>query len=245
MQGHKLAPVASLTELETSQYGWTISPAEEVKPLFLHVRRTSLGSTTVTTQRMLESAAEMVSYSILTSGYIIICFIFLICFTTGGRIVKKQFLTKKQQKTITKQKRKTNKNSCFIDAKVELKGLYYLVSTTGCDFGAVRLLGGVNNREGRVEICYNNVWGTICDDAWGNVDARVVCRQLGLSTNGALRISAGFEVGTGRIWLDQVQCRGNEDLLIACPALPIGNQNCMGDHNEDAGVRCQAGQYCT
>ena len=37
---------------------------------------------------------------------------------------------------------------------------------------------------GRVDFCFNNVWGTVCDDAFGNLDAQVVCRQLGLQTVG-------------------------------------------------------------
>ena len=35
--------------------------------------------------------------------------------------------------------------------------------------------------EGRIEICINNVWGTICDDYWSDTDANVACRKLGFS----------------------------------------------------------------
>ena len=53
-----------------------------------------------------------------------------------------------------------------------------------CQTGQLRLVGAVLANEGRVEICINNVWGTICDDFWERSDAAVVCQQLGYSIQG-------------------------------------------------------------
>lgn len=56
-----------------------------------------------------------------------------------------------------------------------------------CNTNDVRLVGSADQYEGRVEICFNEVWGTICDGLWSDVDASVACRQLGFPSTGNWR----------------------------------------------------------
>ncbi|NXX50891.1 DMBT1 protein, partial [Tricholaema leucomelas] len=89
---------------------------------------------------------------------------------------------------------------------------------------------------GRVEILRGQEWGTVCDNSWDLRDAAALCRQLDCGWALAAPGRAQFGQGSGIIWLDQVNCKGTEQVLSSCPARPWGVTNCS--HAQDAGVVC-------
>ena len=64
---------------------------------------------------------------------------------------------------------------------MRLKYFHCVAIAVSCNNGAVRIVGGPSPMIGRVEVCINETWGTVCDDSWGNTDAQVICRQAGFS----------------------------------------------------------------
>uniref|UniRef100_A0A1X7UUM2 SRCR domain-containing protein n=1 Tax=Amphimedon queenslandica TaxID=400682 RepID=A0A1X7UUM2_AMPQE len=113
------------------------------------------------------------------------------------------------------------------------------VSCINCTHGELRLVNGSTPVEGRVEICITYMWGTVCDDLWTNVNAEVVCTQLGYPTTGAVyRHMAYFGEGRGTIYLDDVKCNGSESSLLSCSHLSSDDHSVDCYHHEDVGVIC-------
>ncbi|XP_041470263.1 deleted in malignant brain tumors 1 protein-like [Lytechinus variegatus] len=115
-------------------------------------------------------------------------------------------------------------------------GVVCFTNAPGPVFNDIRLSGGTSNKEGRVEILHEGLWGTVCDDLWGIEDASVVCRMLGFCTASSAPGQARFGPGSDPIWLDDVSCTGSENDLRDCQHRGFGSHNC--GHSEDAGVIC-------
>ena len=132
---------------------------------------------------------------------------------------------------------------------------------TGCSHGSIRLRGGTASMNGRVEVCLNGDWGTVCDDGWTTVDSNIACRQLGFSNSGETHWLLNFillwteELFLPQHWLtdstaytnahfgqgstiiiaiNDVACTGSEATIFSCTH--ANSHNCA--HSEDAGAQC-------
>ncbi|XP_059832160.1 deleted in malignant brain tumors 1 protein-like [Hypanus sabinus] len=108
---------------------------------------------------------------------------------------------------------------------------------------SLRLFAGRNSCEGRLEVRFNNTWGTVCDDSWDLADAQVVCRQLGCGLARWAPDIPAITQGDGDIWLDEVKCSGNESSLSSCHSSTPGHHDC--DHKEDVIVACSDSRVTT
>ena len=67
------------------------------------------------------------------------------------------------------------------------------VEPINCETGDIRLVEGSIESEGRLEVCINQLWGTVCSRNWDYRDTRVACKQLGHQELGKPRVHKGGE----------------------------------------------------
>ena len=129
---------------------------------------------------------------------------------------------------------------------------------SNCSNGEVRLVGGASNVSGRVEICHNRAWATVCNRLWRVEDATVVCRQLGLQMHEGehtlclimvlifqsmhsdfeVRPSSNYaNVGSGPIFGFRLGCSGLESSIGECD-FPSGSFSQSCDHFDDVMLQC-------
>lgn len=121
-------------------------------------------------------------------------------------------------------------------------------------------MNGDTEMDGRVEVCLNNIYGTVCGINWDELDAKVTCRQLGYSDSSKIIIQhqnlsimmifqcldvvaltgGTYGQGSGPILLGRTVCNGGEAMLVDCAS--FSSSDC--DHSRDAAVQC-GGNTCT
>ncbi|KAA0720727.1 Soluble scavenger receptor cysteine-rich domain-containing protein SSC5D [Triplophysa tibetana] len=102
----------------------------------------------------------------------------------------------------------------------------------------IKVVNGSNQCSGTVLILRDGRWGSVCDNGWDVADAQVVCRELGCAREA--KRGAYFGEGSGPIWMNNVNCVGDESILSACSGSSVSS--C--DHTMDAGVICRRKLPC-
>ncbi|KAI7789651.1 putative scavenger receptor cysteine-rich type 1 protein M130-like [Triplophysa rosa] len=104
------------------------------------------------------------------------------------------------------------------------------------NYGWSRLVAGSHLCSGRVELLLEGGWGTVCDAAFDDQDAEVVCRELNCGVPVQLLGADAFGEGEGHVWSQDIQCRGNESVIRFCPSSTLHEINCT--HDNDVGLIC-------
>lgn len=117
---------------------------------------------------------------------------------------------------------------CEVFSSLSLEGNYQ-----------IRLRDGPSEDEGRVEVFYSGVWGTVCDTRWTLTHGHVVCRQLGYTSAQAVYSGSWYGEGSGVVLMDVVECQGDELRLVDCVFRGWGvvNTHCTS-HTRDVSVHC-------
>ncbi|CAI8023573.1 Neurotrypsin [Geodia barretti] len=109
----------------------------------------------------------------------------------------------------------------------------------GCSTGEIRLIGGESEGEGRLEVCNNRRWGSVCGTQWTNRHTAVVCRYLGFSdlpTDLTYYSPEKYGKGSGPVFMDFVNCTGDEWNLWGSCTYWTHYYGCS--HDDDIGVQC-------
>ncbi|XP_051976520.1 deleted in malignant brain tumors 1 protein-like [Xyrauchen texanus] len=130
-------------------------------------------------------------------------------------------------------------------AMLYLFSLFLLMGCKSCEGGGggpasttpttfVRLVNGPNACSGTVEM-YMEEWGTVCDEGFDEVEANMICMEVGCGPISKVKTGAFFGEGSGSSLTDDLNCFGNESSVLNCD---WSNHTDTCDHTKDAGVIC-------
>lgn len=106
----------------------------------------------------------------------------------------------------------------------------------------IRLLGGRNPNEGRLQVRIDDKWGTVCNYRWNIINAALVCNQLGLALNPDDWFLEPSEIPvagiTEDIILSNVECTEFDNDITKCKAETRYHFENSCTHDNDVGIRC-------
>ena len=71
--------------------------------------------------------------------------------------------------------------------------MYFSGSGNECKDGAIRLVDGNIEQEGRPEVCVNGIWGSICHNGWTSNDAYATCLTLGYKGKSSMILKIKYQ----------------------------------------------------
>ncbi|XP_039630680.1 deleted in malignant brain tumors 1 protein-like isoform X2 [Polypterus senegalus] len=109
-----------------------------------------------------------------------------------------------------------------------------------CTFFDIRFENG-SSCEGRVEVFYNDTWGTVCSDGWNLKVAEMFCLENDCGFALAAPVNATYGNGTGPVWIFDLYCPSDEQSLEYCSLKGFKRSNCS--HDQNAGIICSGSKF--
>jgi deleted-in-malignant-brain-tumors protein 1 len=132
-------------------------------------------------------------------------------------------------------------SNCIITDRCQSRCQYpygiFCYEPKNCQEGAVRLVNGTSSEAGRLEVCSNGIWGSVCGKGFDVTDAYVVCRELGFGISEPIvYTNSYFGDGNEAIIYSNLECGGYEGTISDCPKQSYGSFSCS--RNNVAGLIC-------
>uniref|UniRef100_H2ZXD8 Soluble scavenger receptor cysteine-rich domain-containing protein SSC5D n=1 Tax=Latimeria chalumnae TaxID=7897 RepID=H2ZXD8_LATCH len=115
-----------------------------------------------------------------------------------------------------------------------LMEIFYFMLILFLEF-QLRLINGESLCSGRLEVYHKGSWGRVFDDFWDLSDGQVACRQLRCGNVIAVYTGSRYGKGKGPVWLNRVECQGDEDVLWNCNSSKLNQPQNL---RKDAALIC-------